>query len=172
MRYSQPGWSSQPQGHKQLFKFQWIRCTICSTSSDNHQKKEYHTCKHGPAWVFCDATCLWSPSKAAIVKEPVSGCSERLHGRREDIGEVHKGLHAGAAGHLKMVRNRKANCFTLLRRIPNYQLKMCKFRRQISLQSPTKGLPPMALWHLVGVTIGITPDKNGSFKRSVRNWVL
>ena len=34
-----------PQGHKQLFKFQRIRCTKCSTSPENHQKKRYHTWK-------------------------------------------------------------------------------------------------------------------------------
>ena len=32
------------------------------------------------------------------------------------------------------------------------------------------GLPPLALWHLVGVTTGITLDKNGSFKWYVGNW--
>ena len=40
---------------------------------------------------------------------------------------------------------------------------MCKFRSQDRLHSPTMGLPPLALWHHVGVTIGITLDKNGSF---------
>ena len=29
-----------PQWHKQLFNFRRIRCTICSTSPENHQKQE------------------------------------------------------------------------------------------------------------------------------------
>lgn len=41
----------RPHGHKQLFKFLRIRCTTCSTSPDNHQKKEYQTCK--------SCTCLF-----------------------------------------------------------------------------------------------------------------
>ena len=51
-------------------------------------------------------------------------------------------------------------------------IQKCQLRQPFSHQSPTKGLPPLALWHLVGVTIGITLDKKGSLKRSVRNWVL
>ena len=39
---------------------------------------------------------------------------------------------------------------------------MCKFRVQVSRHSPQTGLPQLALWHHVGVTIGITLDKNGS----------
>ena len=39
---------------------------------------------------------------------------------------------------------------------------MCKFGSQVSRHSPWKGLPQLALWHHVGVTIGITLDKNGS----------
>ena len=33
-------------------------------------------------------------------------------------------------------------------------------------------LPQVAPWHHVGVTMDITLDKIGSFKRSIRNWVL
>ena len=39
---------------------------------------------------------------------------------------------------------------------------MCKFGVQVSRHSPQTGLPQLALWHHVGVTIGITLDKNGS----------
>ena len=39
---------------------------------------------------------------------------------------------------------------------------MCKFRSQDSHHSPWEGLPPMAPWHHVGVTMEITLDKNGS----------
>ena len=44
----------------------------------------------------------------------------------------------------------------------NYWIKMCKFGSQVSQHWPQLGLPQMALWHHVGVTIGITLDKNGS----------
>ena len=39
---------------------------------------------------------------------------------------------------------------------------MCKFGVQVSRHWPQTGLPQLALWHHVGVTIGITLDKNGS----------
>ena len=39
---------------------------------------------------------------------------------------------------------------------------MCEFGIQVSRHSPQTGLPPLALWHHVGVTIGITLDKNAS----------
>ena len=39
---------------------------------------------------------------------------------------------------------------------------MCKFGVQVSRHSPQTALPQLALWHHVGVTIGITLDKNGS----------
>ena len=41
-------------------------------------------------------------------------------------------------------------------------VQKCKFRIQVSRHWPQLGLPQMALWHHVGVTIGITLDKNGS----------
>ena len=53
----------------------------------------------------------------------------------------------------------------------NYRVKMCKFGSQVCPQSPQEGLPQLAPWHHVGVTMEITLDKNGSFKRSVGNWV-
>ena len=39
---------------------------------------------------------------------------------------------------------------------------MCEFGIQVSRHWPWTGLPHLALWHHVGVTIGITLDKNGS----------
>ena len=48
-------------------------------------------------------------------------------------------------------------------------VRICQFRRQVCLQSPTEGSPPMAPWHHVGATVDITLDKNGSMNRSVRN---
>ena len=41
-------------------------------------------------------------------------------------------------------------------------IQKCKFGRQFSRHWPQIGLPHLALWHHVGVTIGITLDKNGS----------
>ena len=46
-----PGpWSSLPQLAKTAFKFQRIRCTICLTSPDNHQKKKTTPESRVPAW--------------------------------------------------------------------------------------------------------------------------
>ena len=46
-----PGpWSSLPQLAKTAFKFHRIRCTICLTSPDNHQKKKTTPEGHEPAW--------------------------------------------------------------------------------------------------------------------------
>ena len=41
-------------------------------------------------------------------------------------------------------------------------IQKCEFGSQVSRHSPQIGLPHLALWHHVGVTIGITLDKNGS----------
>ena len=47
---------------------------------------------------------------------------------------------------------------------------MCEFGSQVSRHWPHLGLPQLALWHHVGVTIGITLDKNGSLLLVIYIW--
>ena len=54
-------------------------------------------------------------------KKPVSGCSGQLHLSRIEVCRGIPGTE-GAAGSQKMVHNRKADCFTAIRRIT--RLKM------------------------------------------------
>ena len=88
-------------------------------------------------------------------KKEVSGCSDLLQADRDAFLKVSPGT-AGPAGLRKMVQNRKANCFALLKRITNLK---CQFRCQVWPQSPAEGLPQVAPWHHVGVTMDITLDK-------------
>ena len=50
----------KPHGHKQLFKFQRIRCTTCSTSPTNHQKKgrPYLESVDLPEWLLMRHVCV------------------------------------------------------------------------------------------------------------------
>ena len=76
----------------------------------------------------------------------------------------------GAAGILKKRwRTERPSVPLYLNELP---IEKCQFWSQIRPQSPAKGLPPVAPWHHVGATMDITLDKTGSFKRSIRNWVL
>ena len=54
----------------------------------------------------------------AAAEDEVSGCSERLQTLRGDRSKGSQGT-AGMAGRFKKVKNRKAICFTLLKRITN-----------------------------------------------------
>ena len=93
-------------------------------------------------------------------KKKVSDCSERLHLKeRRSLGSLG---HPELQEISKRLENRKASCCTSLKRI--IEIKMCEFGIQVSRHSPQTGLPHLALWHHVGVTIGITLDKNGSLK--------
>ena len=117
MRCANPGpCSSQPQGHITAFKFQRIRCTICFTSPDNHQKKETTPGSRVPAWFLCHGMMLCRCDIAA--KKEVSECSARLHSHRGVFHEVSQGT-AGSAGHSESGANGKASCCTLLKRITN-----------------------------------------------------
>ena len=57
-------------------------------------------------------------------------------------------------------QNGKASCCTLRKRIT--KLKCVNSEVNSVDIDPNWGLPQLALWHHVGVTIGITLDKNGS----------
>ena len=79
---------SCPNWHKTAFKFHRIRCTICCTSPDNHQKEEYHTCKTCACLIHMswhDALAL----QTLLQKTEVSGCSEQCHLKeRRSLGSL------------------------------------------------------------------------------------
>ena len=152
-----------PEGIKQLYEFQRIRCTKCLTSPDNHQKKKYHT------WKAC--TCLqhlsWSSGTskagAAGTKNGVSGCSDHHHAEGVKFPGILKGQRR-QQDFPKVVQNRMANCYPLLKRITKLKC-VNSVVRKISSQ-PKKGC---LNWLHVGATMDIALDKNGSLNRSVRN---
>ena len=102
------------KGIERLYEFQRIRCTICLTSPENHQKKEDHTWKACACLQHLSWSCFTSKAGAAVVKNGVSGCSAR-HPTRRNEGSKGSQRTAGAAGHHKMVDKRKAICCALLR---------------------------------------------------------
>ena len=71
VRYSLAGtvFKSCPNWHKTAFKFHRIRCTICFTSPDNHQKKKTTPGKRVPACFSCHVMNVtsWSCSGEKIV---------------------------------------------------------------------------------------------------------
>ena len=64
------------------------------------------------------------------------------------------------SGTSQKVQNRKADCCTLLKRITKLKCVNSEFR-SVDIH-PKQGCLNWPLWHHVGVTIGITLDKNGS----------
>ena len=80
MRYSLAGTvvRSCPNWHKTAIKFHRIRCTICLTSPDNHQKKKTTPESRVPAWILVHVVMPLSWQKLQVQKE-VSECSAQLH---------------------------------------------------------------------------------------------
>ena len=105
---------SCPNWHKTAFKFHRIRCTICLTSPDN-QKKKTTPESRVPAWFLCHGM-MHCDCKSCCETRGVSECSAQLHTRRTAFHRSSQGT-AGTAGLLKRLTNRKANCFSLLKRI-------------------------------------------------------
>ena len=66
--HSRPVFKSCPNWHKTAFKFQRIRCTICLTSPDNHQKKKTTPESRVPAWVHVCGVIPLSWQKLQIQK--------------------------------------------------------------------------------------------------------
>ena len=149
---------SCPNWHITAFKVQRIRCTTCFTSPENQKERKPHlqdVCLPDSSVV---TWCNDAAKVAAVVKNGVSGCSERSHAERETD-------HWGPWD----VRSRgtfnkadKPQGWLLPFTQTNYWVKMCEFRIQDGRHSPWRGLPQMAPWHHVGATIEITLDKNGS----------
>ena len=96
-------------------------------------------------------------SKVAAKKE-VSECSAQLHTVEMHSTGFTKDSRS-SENLQKTVDNSKATVALYLNEL---LIQKCKFGSQFSRHSPQIGLPQLALWHHVGVTIGITLDKNGS----------
>ena len=156
MRCATPGpCSSPPQGHKTAFKFQRIRCTICFTSPDNHQKKKDHT------WKSC--ACL---SVATNVQKLKLQGQKRSFWLFRTAALCIEWMSRRISRDSRNGRTSWKRCGTVRPAVTLYVnellIQICKFWIQVSRHWPQLGLPQMALWHHVGVTIGITIDKNGS----------
>ena len=98
-------------------------------------------------------------------KKEVFGCSGLLH----TVVEVHLPRFTRGRSSQKgwwMER------LTVSHYLNELSIENCLFRNPVIRQSPYTGLPQMAPWHHVGVTMDITLDKIGSLNRSIRNWVF
>jgi predicted metal-binding protein len=100
-----------PQWHKQLllFKFQRIRCTICSASPDT---KKTIPAGRGHAVAFC-RSCHASHQKPQLQREKgVSDCSARLSSGRSEDSRRHWDSRVRKKSQ-KRLKNEKADCFAL-----------------------------------------------------------
>ena len=78
------------------------------------------------------------------------------------VEEMHWRGIPGTTGAARLRQRHKTVRPTVALYLDELLIQKCKFGRQFSRHSPQIGLPHLALWHHVGVTIGITLDKNGS----------
>ena len=151
MCHSRPVFKSCPNWHKTAFKFQRISCTTCFTSPDTKETtpagKGHACCLH----VFM--SCILSKAEAAGTKMEVSDCSERLHLKEcRSLGSLGHPELQEISKRLKTVRPSVSHYLDEL------LIQKCKFGIQVRRHWPQLGLPQSALWHHVGVTIGITLD--------------
>ena len=109
-----------------------------------------------PAWFLCHVM-MQCDFKSCCEKE-VSECSAQLHTVEMHSTGFTKDSRS-SENLQKTVDNSKATVALYLNEL---LIQKCKFGSQFSRHSPQIGLPQLALWHHVGVTIGITLDKNGS----------
>ena len=86
-----------PQWHKQLFKFQRIRCTTCSTSPGTKK----HTCRKRKCLLPVVAHVMLNFEHSSCSgKNWVSGCSNSHQALKDDLSNGSQGT-AGPAGHRK-----------------------------------------------------------------------
>ena len=145
------------KGIKTAIKFQRIRCTICFTSPDNHQKEKTTPESREPAWYLCHDMMQCSCK---------SCCKNGGFWQFRTVSLWQTGISARKPWDYRSSETHRKRWITerptVSLYLMNYWIKMCKFGSQVSQHWPQLGLPQMALWHHVGVTIGITLDKNGS----------
>ena len=154
----------KPRGHKKLFKFQRIKCTTCLTLPETKVTTpagKGHAC-HLSLFMTC------CPQKLQRVKWRFLTIRSGFSQVGVQVQKVHKGRR-DPRDFAKWWRTERPTVSLYLEELPNWK---CHFRNQVRQDSPTMGLPPLALWLRIGATIGITLDKNGSVKWSVRNWIL
>ena len=104
-----------PQWHKRLYKFHRIRCTICFTSP---KTKETTPAGKGHACCLLSLMSCCTSQAEAAAKQKVCGCSARLHSV-EMLSTGFSRDRRNGEDLEKMVKNRKADCCTLLKRITN-----------------------------------------------------
>ena len=111
----------KPHVHKQLFKFQRIKCTICSTRSSTPPETKVTTpAGKRHAWCLLDL----------LLSEKIQPAEQReflivRNGFRQEETESRGSQGTtGTAGLRKMVHNRKAVCCTLLKRITRLKVSI------------------------------------------------
>ena len=108
---------SCPNWHKRLSSSIELGAQHVSPHQTTIKRKKATPERRVPV-AFCWGSWL-SPlpkAEATAKKKRVSGSLERLHFGRQAMRRGNPGTK-GPAGHLKVVPNRKADCFTLLKRI-------------------------------------------------------
>ena len=117
-----------------------------------------HTCRKRTCLLPSVAYVMFHLKGWSCRENEVSEGSERFHSDR-------KAIWRGTLGHPEQ-RTLWKRCITVRPTVALYLdellIQKCKFGIQFSRHWPQLGLPQLALWHHVGVTIGITLDKNGS----------
>ena len=155
VRYSLSGTvvKSCPNWHKRLSSSKRIRCTTCFTSPDT---KETTPAGKGHACCLLSlmSCCIWN-AEAGVKRFLIV-----RHGFT--VEEMHWRGIPGTTGAARLRQRHKTVRPTVALYLDELLIQKCKFGRQFSRHSPQIGLPHLALWHHVGVTIGITLDKNGS----------
>ena len=102
---------------------------------------------------------MMSVAAKVAANKKVSGVLERLHTVRNAFLKGLKG-RPERQDISERVQNGKASSFTLLKWITDSKVSIQNSSQ--STLTPHRRLPHKALWHHVGVTMGVTLDKNGS----------
>ena len=107
-----------PQWHKRLFKFQWIRCTKCSTSPETIKKD-------GPAWFLCHVAVHMSLQKLRGRKRGfwLFGSASRWQ-RCVSQGFTRDRRISRNSRTSQKAGNQKADCFALRKRITRLKLSI------------------------------------------------
>ena len=117
MRYSLSGTvvKSCPNWHKRLSSSNELGAQHVSPHQTTMKRKKATPESRVPAWFLCHLF-MQCDCKSCCEKREVSECSAQLHTQRTAFHRSSQGT-AGTAGLSKRLTNRKANCFTLLKRI-------------------------------------------------------
>ena len=115
---------SAQKGIKQLYEFKRIRCTICLTSPDNHQKKESPN---------LESACLPATFLLVMFHFQRWSCSDRKKTFLVvPVPRVHKGQRE-PQDITKWLINERPSVSLYLDELP---IEKCQFRNPVSRQSP------------------------------------